>query len=332
MQIQNNFSIPFQEFNRLISQHQSILIITHKNPDGDGIGSMLALYWSLKRQNKNVTMGCIDDVPIHLSFLPGQEQVTRGFDCYQHDLIVTVDAGNNIVRLGIPEELLSGTVNIDHHANDSANFGQLNILDPYRASTSEIILDLLTYLGHPITKDIATCLLTGIFTDTNGFQNANISHTVLESASRLMLKGARLDKIAFHTFHNKSVSTLKIWGRALARITKDPKTGMVTSTITKQDLEECNASLEDLTGLSSIISTVSDSKFAILLTEYDLNRVKASLRSEEYKGVDVSEIAKMFKGGGHKLASGFEIQANIKETIQLINDRIQSLGSEQVAA
>lgn len=329
---QNKFTNLFTELNRLINENDNILIITHKNPDGDGLGSMLALYWTLVKQSKTVQMGCIDEVPTNLSFLPGNELIIQDFNCYNYNTIITVDAGNNISRIGVPEDLLENTINIDHHSNDSASFGKLNIIDLNRASTSEMILDLLTFLDYPINKDIATCLLTGIFTDTNGFQNANISHTVLESAARLMLKGARLDKIAFHSFQNKSISTLKIWGRALARIQKDTKNGMVTSIITKTDLEECGATIEDLTGLSSIINTVSDSKFAILLTEYDINKVKASLRSEEYKGVDVSEIARGFQGGGHKLASGFEIQANVNETIKLINNRLEKLQKEKISA
>lgn len=320
----------FNEFNQLIGEGDNILIITHKNPDGDGLGSMLALYWTLIPKNKIVSMGCIDEVPIKLSFLPGSELINKNFNCYEYDTIITVDAGNNIARIGIPDDLLENTINIDHHSNDSASFGKLNIIDKNRCSTSEIILDLLIFLNYPVTKDIANCLLTGIFTDTNGFQNANISHTVLESAAKLMLKGARLDKIAFHSFENKSIATLKIWGRALARIHKDTKNGMVTSIITKRDLEECGATIEDLTGLSSIINTVSDSKFTVLLTEYDINRVKASLRSEEYKGVDVSEIAREFQGGGHKLASGFEIHAGIKETIKLINERLNELRKDKV--
>lgn len=330
--MQSPFTSLFSEFENAIRENDNFLIVTHKNPDGDGLGSMLALYWNLISQGKNVSMGCIDEVPAKLSFLPGSEFIKKEFDCRNHNLIITVDAGNNISRIGVPETLLRATVNIDHHSTDSANFGRLNIIDPHRTSTSEIILDLLTFVGYKISKNIATCLLTGIFTDTNGFQNANISHTVLESAAKLMLKGARLDKIAFYTFQNKNISTLKIWGRALARIQKDPGSGMVTSIITKKDLEECNASLEDLTGLSSIISTVSDSRFALLLTEYDLNRVKASLRSEEYKGVDVSEIARMFQGGGHKLASGFEIKADIDETIKLINSRLDDLKKTQASA
>lgn len=330
--MQSNLIPLFYEFDRQLQHDDNFLIVTHKNPDGDGLGSMLALYWSLVARGKKVAMGCIDEVPSKFYFLPGNEIIQKDFNCYDYQRVITVDAGNNISRIGIPQNLLPETINIDHHASDSASFGKINIIEAYRASTSEIVFDLLTYLDYVITKDIATCLLTGIFTDTNGFQNANISHTVLESAAKLMLKGARLDKIAFYTFQNKNIATLKIWGRALARIQKDPNNGMVTSIITKKDLEECNASLEDLTGLSSIISTVSDSKFALLLTEYDLNRVKASLRSEEYKGVDVSEIARMFQGGGHKLASGFEIQADIGETLKLINNRLQQFQTGSLSA
>lgn len=322
----------FDKFNQAIKEKNNILIVTHKNPDGDGLGSMLALGRTLTDNGKKVSMGCIDEVPEKFFFLPDSGLIKNSFNDLKYEEIITVDAGNNISRIGISEDLLPFTINIDHHANDSADFGKLNIIDPFRASTSEIILDLLTHLNYPITKDVATCLLTGIFTDTNGFQNANITHNVLESAARLMIFGARLDKIAFYTFQNKSIATLKIWGRALARVQKDPDNEMVVSIITKKDLEECGATLENLTGLSSIISTVSDAKFALLLTEYDINKVKASLRSEEYTGTDVSQIAKMFQGGGHKLASGFEIKANINETIALINERLKELEEEKTVA
>ncbi len=132
-----------------------------------------------------------------------------------------------------------------------------------------------------------------------------------------------MSKITKKIFRNKNKTTLKLWGRALARIKKDTKTGLAFSIITYDDLKKCGVSPEDLSGLSNIISTAQEARFALLLTEYEKGKLSGSLRSEKFKGVDVSRIAKLFNGGGHKFASGFKIEGSGKESFLKIKEKLE---------
>ncbi|EKE18711.1 MAG: hypothetical protein ACD_9C00256G0001, partial [uncultured bacterium] len=154
----------------------------------------------------------------------------------------------------------------------------------------------------------------GILSDTGNFQHANTSSRVMEISSDLMKKGASVSKIIEATFANKKLSTLKLWGRAFEKAKINPLNGLITTVLTEADIEECNASTEDIGQVASILNTVPGTKFSLVLSQRDKGIIKGSLRSEEYKGVDVSQIAHQFGGGGHKLASGFEVKGKIIET------------------
>lgn len=126
-----------------------------------------------------------------------------------------------------------------------------------------------------------------------------------------MQKGARLSHIAHETYQKKDLPSLQIWGRALSRILVNEQTGASISLITLQDLQECGATLDDLSGVVSMLNTLPQTKYAMLLVEFELGKIKGSLRTEPQKGIDVSKIAKRLGGGGHKMASGFEITGHI---------------------
>jgi phosphoesterase RecJ-like protein len=161
---------------------------------------------------------------------------------------------------------------------------------------------------------MTTFLMLGILGDTGSFQHSNTTPRVMEIASTLLKKGAPLSKIIETAFANKNISTLKLWGKAFERAKINPQNGLIISVLTQTDLEECSAGSEDIAQVASILNTVPDTKFALILSERGDGIVKGSLRSEEYKGVDVSKIAARFGGGGHKLASGFEIKGKLQET------------------
>jgi phosphoesterase RecJ-like protein len=133
-------------------------------------------------------------------------------------------------------------------------------------------------------------------------------------ASDLMKKGAPISKIVDIVFANKKISTLKLWGRAFEKAKINPRNGMIATVLTEDDIKDCEASTEDIAQVASILNTVPGTKFSLILSQREGDNIKGSLRSEEYKGVDVSEIAHQFGGGGHKLASGFEVKGKIVET------------------
>jgi phosphoesterase RecJ-like protein len=296
----------------LLRRSQRVLLATHEHPDGDALGSTLALLHALKLQGKQVTAYIPDPAPLFYGFLPGFEQLTtvkpRVTD---YDVLVLLDYTQlNRTHLEVEVKAHPLTICIDHHY-DNQKEARFNIVEAKAAATAQILFEIFEMTKTPITKDMATCLLTGIFTDTGSFMHDSTTPHILEIASRLMQYGARLSHIAHETYQKKDLPSLQIWGRALSRIIVNEETGAVVSLITRQDLEECQATLDDLSGVVNMLNTLPQAKFALLLAEYEEGKVKGSLRSEPHKGVDVSQIAKRLGGGGHKLASGFEVEGHI---------------------
>ncbi|MEA1937113.1 MAG: bifunctional oligoribonuclease/PAP phosphatase NrnA [Patescibacteria group bacterium] len=320
-----------QQAINLIKSSENILILTHKNPDGDAVGSVLGLGQALGSLNKNVECFSKDAVPAVFEFLPNVAIIKNSVKLKKYDLVILLDCAL-FSRTGLDDikdiiDSFNNLLIIDHHPQGTAEVGYLNdcvqIIDPSASSTAVLIYRLLKKLDLKITKDIAHCLLTGIFTDTGGFQHSNTDTQTLEITAELMNRGPRIDKIARNIFNSKNVSAIKLWGKALSRIQKDENTGMAVSYLSKKDLAECGAKQEDISGLISVINTVSGTKFSLLLTESEDNKIRGSLRSEEYKNIDVSRIAQSLGGGGHKLASGFEIEGgDLKSGIEKIKEMI----------
>ena len=317
------------QIKKIIKENNNFLIICHERPDGDALGSVLAMKIALEKQGKKAIGFCADVSPENFNFLPDIEKIKNDpkiIDEFIENLqnkssIILVDC-SEIYRIGLKNlKKENVALAIDHHPVVRPE-AKMSIIEIGASSASEIIFDLFKNLNIKINKDIATCLLTGIICDTGGFKHSNTNSKTLEISAELMKKGARLNRIAKKIFRSKNETTLKIWGRALARIQKDPKTGLAFSIITYDDLKECGASPEDLSGISNIISTAKEARFSLLLTEYEKGKLSGSLRSEEFKGVDVSQIAKLFNGGGHKFASGFKIEGSSKESFLKIKEKL----------
>ena len=302
----------------LIKSSKSILILTHKDPDGDAIGSVLGLSEALLSLSKNTECFSKSKIPEVFKFLPGILNIKNEISPKHYDLIVLLDCAF-FLRTGINDikKIASSYDNllvIDHHPKGKTECDCISIIDHEASSTAVLVYELLKKMKIKITKSISDCLLTGIFTDTGGFQHSNTDPRSLEIAAELMRKGSRIDKIAKNIFNGKNIPAIKLWGKALSRIQTDRNTGMAASYISRSDIEDCGAKEEDASGLVNIINTIGDAKFSLLLTESNDRKIKGSLRSEDYKGIDVSEIAKSLGGGGHKLASGFEMDGEDMET------------------
>lgn len=323
---------------KIIKESNDILIMAHKNPDGDAIGSVLGLGIALDILGKKVTCFSQDPVPKVFGFLPDVSMIKNSIDPRRYDLIVLLDC-DDLKRTGIKDfdmvfEGYEKLLIIDHHPrseNAGCKGNCFALIDSSASSTAVMIYGLLKELKIEITKDIAYCIFTGIFADTGSFQHSNTDEKTLKVAAELMKKGARAEKIAKQIFKNRTMPAIKLWGKALSRIETDKDTGMAVSYLSKKDLEENDVSQEELSGLVSIINTISDSKFSLFLTEYGDKKLKGSLRSEEYKGIDVSRIAKSLGGGGHKLASGFEMDGEIKDSIKKITKMILETKKDSIA-
>ena len=309
------FTTEFNTLSYIIAKSEKILLFAHSGPDGDTAGSVLAFKEYLEMIGKKADIACQDPLPLFLETLTNQT-----FNFPDHLDLTSYDAaiGCDSVERGFQKTLpylspRTATIIIDHHP-DITTLADVVIIDAQRSSTCEIIYEYLLSQNAHISKSIATYLMIGILSDTGNFQHANTSSRVMEISSDLMKKGASVSKIIEATFANKKLSTLKLWGRAFEKAKINTINGLITTVLTKEDMEECSASTEDIGQVASILNTVPGTKFSLVLSERDQGIIKGSLRSEEYKGVDVSEIAHLFGGGGHKLASGFEIHGKIIET------------------
>ncbi|MDP1834186.1 MAG: bifunctional oligoribonuclease/PAP phosphatase NrnA [Candidatus Moranbacteria bacterium] len=310
-----NFKQEFNTLNFVIKESQTILLFAHSRPDGDTTGSVMALQTYIKKLGKNVEIACYDPFPDYLKSLSEETFISpENIDLKKYDLIIAADS----VERGFHKIISSIADNqivaiLDHHPDITIK-GDITIIDATYSSVCEIIYDFFTFNKIDINRKMATFLMLGLMSDTGSFQHSNTTSKVMEIASQLMKKGAPISKIVETTFANKNISTLKLWGKAFEKAKINPDNGMIISVLTQKDLEECEAGTEDIAQVSSILNTVPGTKFALILSERENGTIKGSLRSEEYKGVDVSKIAAQFGGGGHKLASGFEIKGTIKET------------------
>ena len=325
---ERNFKPQFKKIIESINSNDNIFLITHEKPDGDAIGSLLAMFLALENFKKKVIPFCADPLPKAFSFLPKSKTIKQDIKFQNQNIVIFLDC-QNFKRAGIEQKKIktyntlkkSVVIVIDHHPDEN-NFSNINIIEPKFSATAEILFNFFETAKIEINKDIATCLLTGIITDTGGFQHSNTSPKTMRIAATLLSKGASLNKIIKNTFQNKTLPSLKICGKALERVKIDQKTKAAVSFLSKKDLEECGANLDDLSGVSNMISAIPETKFSLLLTEYSPGKISGSLRSEKYKGTDVSQIARKLNGGGHKLAAGFEIDGKTEDAFAIVNEKI----------
>ena len=294
------------------------LIIMHEYPDGDAISSALVLYLMLGKMGKRVRVICKDDIPEVFNFLPHVDKIGNDFIMADYDTLCAVDCGD-LKRTGFVDRIKifarqkKRLINIDHHKrSDLHKLANFNFVDDSAAASAQLVEELMRELNFKIDRDIATLLLTGIYTDTGGFQHSNTNQKVYGLSSRLLACGAQLNKISRHIAFNKRVSSLKLWGLALTRV-RISKNGIALSYIKHCDIAQCAAGYEDLAGVVNVINSIPNSKLAILFTEIPDGKIKASIRTEK-SDVDVAQFAGFFGGGGHKKAAGFTIDGRIKES------------------
>lgn len=306
----------FSKLKSILEERDSFLLIGHEKPDGDCIGSMIALSLALKSMSKKVDMVCSDEIPEIFSFLEETKEFKKDFLIGEYEVLILVDNGD-LRRTGFIERMLklpkkTVLINIDHHIkNDIWKLANINYADENASSTATLIFDILTGLKVKITPKIATALLLGIYNDTGGFQHSNTSEKVLEVVSSLMSAGANLDLISKNVYHARSTSSLKLWGVALDRMVFDKNSGLVISTITRKDIKEAGATEDEVSGLVNLMSIITEVKAALLLYECENGKLRGSLRTEK-NGIDVSALAKLFGGGGHKKAAGFTIEGKLE--------------------
>ena len=310
-----NFTSEFNTLNYIIKKSDEILLVAHTGPDGDTVGSVSALKEYLQSLGKTADIACFDPLPDYFkSLIPFEFKYPDRLDLKSYDAVIasdSVERGFDKIKPQLSEN--QATALIDHHP-DITIHGDVKIINSKSSSACEIIYDYLEFNKVKITKNLATFLMIGLSSDTGNFQHSNTTVRVMEIASNLIRSGASLSKIVNASFADKKISTLKLWGRAFEKAKINPKNNMILTVITQKDIAQCGASIDDIAEVSSILNTVPGANFSLVLSQRDGKTIKGSLRSEEYKGTNVSDIAHQFGGGGHKFASGFEIKGKIVET------------------
>ena len=296
-----------------IHQSRTIVMACHVNPDGDALGSLLGLMLALRPLGKTVTCLSEDGVPDILKFLPHADLIQRATDEVDFDLALVVDSGD-LPRVGKTiEPIISRArqvVDIDHHATTGA-FGDIRVLDARAASTAEIVYALLQTLQAPITPDIATCLFTGIITDTGSFRFQNVTPNTLQVAAALLEAGAPPAFISEHVFENRTFAATRLLGRALASLRQTPDGKIVWAHIMAADFAALDATDQDTEGIVSSVRGVRGAEVGVLFREMAGGGIRVSLRSRET--INVAAVAEQFSGGGHRMASGCTVNLPLAE-------------------
>lgn len=308
-----------------LARARSILLLTHENPDGDAIGSVLALHAALLSLGKTVNCAFLQNCPDKYRFLPGSEAAGTSLPHADRDCAIALDCDGE-TRLGALREAFRAaptTINIDHHEAECA-FAGINWCDASKAATGLMIHELLGVLGVPISQGIATCLYTAIATDTGFFRFRNTSPEALEVCGQLIAAGADPAQIARQTSEQMPAAKAMLLGRALSSLQISANGAIVLAALTQEDFAQAGALAEHTDGIIDELKRIQGVEIMILLREQAPDDWRASLRSTN---TDVAAICRRLGGGGHRLAAGCEMQgADHEVTQRIIADATAALG------
>lgn len=298
---------------------EKIVILTHEAPDGDAVGSSLAMKHALKKLGKESDV-IIPEYSRLFSFLPGADEIKKESDVEEYDLAIAVDCGD-IKRLKSGElyfESAKRKIQIDHHGSNTM-FGDLNFVNPVSPACAEILVEMFQYYGIEIDKEIGTCIVTGIITDTGGFSYPRTSAETFEFTAELLRIGVNVSNIYKRVLDTKTRENFELSKLVTSRM-EFLEDGKVTFTyITQEDSKSVGAEVGDHEGLVDIGRNIEGVEVSIFIREKEDGSFKVSLRSNDY--VNVSDICLLFGGGGHQRAAGCLIREN-KEIVKekLLNE------------
>ena len=299
-----------------IKTSNNILVVTHEQPDGDALASICLMAEILNLLNKKYTLYCYDQVNYQYGFLPHLDELKNSYENFDFDLIIVLDCGS-VKRTKLEKEILNRKPNqlvleIDHHPKIKS-YADLEIRDSAAAATTEILYYFLKANKIKINKDLASCVLTGILTDTGNFLYPSTSPETVNIASEMLVKGAKLPQIMENTWRNKSIASMKTWGKAMSRL-KINKQYNFGFTVLKSEDVPTEVTEEELEGMSGFLSNLNAVNGIMLIRELPDGRIKGSLRTSK-PNVDISKLARALGGGGHAKAAGFTVLGKIEETV-----------------
>jgi phosphoesterase RecJ-like protein len=314
-----------QSVHRQIQAARRILVVSHIRPDGDAVGSLLAMGLALQAIGKDVQMVLADGVPKNFRRLKGSDKVLNQPQG-DFDFISVVDC-SDLERAGSALNGYSAPdLNIDHHPTN-LNFARINLVESNAVATAEMLFDYLPQFGLPITIPVAEALLTGLITDTIGFRTVNMTPKALRVAADLMETGVDLPTLYQKALLSRSLNAVRYWGTGLSKINADRR--MVWTTLSIADRQKIGYPGRDDADLINVLSTIEDTDIVLIFIEQANERVKVSWRSKP--GLDVSQIAVNFGGGGHKTAAGAEIEGSLEDVESKVIQATKSLITKNIS-
>lgn len=306
----------------LLAEAKTVGIAGHINPDGDCVGSCLAMYNYIKEYFPQIDVNLyLEPIPNIFKFMKRSEEIKNECDDEQvFDLFIALDCGDES-RLGESRKYLEAakhTICIDHHISNKS-YGEHNYVVPEASSACELVFDLISY--DRITKEIAECLYTGMVHDTGVFRYSCTSRKTMEVAGKLMELGINYPKIVDETFFTKTYNQNQIFGLALLKSKLHLDGRMISCIITKQEMDQYGVLAKHLDGIASQILNTKDVETSALFYELEEGVFKVSMRSKEI--VDVSAIAVKYGGGGHVRAAGFSMEGDPEKNLEIVIQEVE---------
>ena len=303
-----------------IIKAKNIVLLTHENPDGDAIGSSLAMYNALKQLNKEVDL-IIPEMPAVYSFLTGIDEIKKESSNNNYDLAISLDSAD-IKRLnGFANyfENANTKINIDHHASNNM-FADYNFVNPDSPACAQVLITVLEYIGVNITKEIGECLITGIITDTGGFKYAGVTSATFEFTAWLLGLGVNVSEIYKKVLQTRTRSHFELRKLAINRLEFLEDGKIAFTYINEEDEKNINVQTGDSSGIVEIGRDIEGVEVSVFLKQ-KADSYKVSLRSNEY--VNVSDVCLMFGGGGHPRAAGATVNHSLEEAKERIVNEIK---------
>ncbi|PTM58959.1 DHH family phosphoesterase [Desmospora activa] len=308
-----------------LREKERYLVVSHLHPDGDAIGSTLAVKAMLEHLGKEVVLTNESPIPPKFQFLPGCDRILppTELDGCSFDGVVAVDVADR-ERMGVVWEYIPADIpllNIDHHPTND-RFGTVNLVVEDAAATAQILYTVAKVMDIPFSSSLALALYTGLLTDTGGFRYSNTTPEVMEMAASLLRHGVNAGEVADRVIETMSRGQLALLQRGLSnlRFTADGRVGWIW--LTRLDFQESGAEEDDLDGIVNYARNVIGVDVGLLFRETEGDKVKVSLRSREI--VDVAELAHSFGGGGHARAAGCTLTGSREEVEPMMLERVNA--------
>ena len=312
----------WQQINEMIIASERILLTTHENPDGDGLGSASAMYYHLQEVGKECRIINCSDLPVEYDFL-NQNIIFELYDVKEHDewlekcdLAIIFDVGDFKRVRGIKDAINRNeikTINIDHHPHSDDHPFSLNVVDTNAAATGAIVFDYLKMARKkPMTKNMCEGLYTAIMTDTGSFRYSNTDAKCHEIAIECLKAGVETSRIYQRVYETKPQGGVRLLARVIDNITFDSSGELAWFSIDQKMLEAANASSKDVDGFTDFVRSIKGVEVAVMVFQNGTNSCRINFRSKGKYAIN--DVAKYFGGGGHRFAAGAIVKGN-KETI-----------------